>query len=306
MHIFVFSLLLFASQIAFAGVDGALVSLAPPSSTLLTGINVQQAVHSPSGSTMLRQIMEGQGLVKIIADVGLDVHRDISQILLVGIGQQLRPDSRYAVVARGTYNPTRLIAAGQLRGASVRRFGVVSMIVQRNGNAASAIAFARPGVLVMGDVAKVESILAPGADHGDIDPTLRGEVDQIAPANDVWYATTLSGSFLSRQVGNSLPSALRNSGALDRISRSSGGLHFGADDTVTLVLVANSPGDARLISGVLRVAGKLAHLNLGGKPDLVLAESILSSMRVAVNGTNVHANSAVSDEQLERALNSAK
>ena len=90
-----------------------------------------------------------------------------------------------------------------------------------------------------------------------------------------------------RGYGNSMPSALRNSGALDRISRSSGGLHFGANDTVTIDLVARSPSDARLISGVLRVAGKLAHLQFGGKPDLVLAESILSSIRVAVNGTQV-------------------
>lgn len=183
---------------------------------------------------------------------------------------------------------------------------MVSMIVQQNGNTASAIAFARPGVLVMGGIAKVESVLASGSDHRGIDPTLRDEVDQIGSPNDVWYATTLSGSFLSRQVGDALPSVLRNSGALDRIRRSSGGLHYGANDSVTLDLVAGSPGDARLISGVLRVAGKLAHLDLGGKPDLLLAERILSSMQVVVNGTKVNVISAVPDEQLERALATPK
>jgi hypothetical protein len=298
--------LLFAAHVAFAAAEDALLSFAPPASTVLAGIDVKRAAASRSGSVMLQQTIDGQGLTKIIAAAGLDVRRDLTQILLAGTGQQFNADSRYALLAHGTYNARRLIAAARSRGASIKRNGTVTVISMGAGKTASALALLRPGVLVLGDPANVHAVLASAARPGPIDSTLRDQADRIGTQTDIWYATILSGSFLVQQAGDAMPVALRNSGVLDRISRSSGGLQFGPSDKITLDLVASSPGDARLLSDALRVAGRLARLQFTGSADLVLAGSVLSSMRVAVEDSTVQATSAVPDEQLERALTAPK
>ena len=294
--------LIFAADHAPAATDGKLVSLAPPSSTVLAGIDVQRAAASRSGNVILRQTIDGQGLTKLLAAVGLNVRRDLTQILLIGTGHELNADSRYALLASGTYNPARFIAAAKSRGASIRRYGAVTVISVGAGKTASALAFLRPGVLVLGSPADVRTMLASAARPGHIEPALRDQADRIGTRNDIWYATSLSGSFLAQEAGDALPPALRGSRVLDRISRSSGGLQFGSSDELTLDLVASSRGDARLLSDALRVASRLAHLQLGGSADLVLAQSVLSAMRVTVEDSTVHAVSAVPDEQLERVL----
>ncbi len=255
---------------------------------------------------MLQQTIDGQGLTKLVAAVGLNVRRDLTQMLLIGTGQQLNAESRYTLLARGEYTPARLIAAAKSRGASIRRDGAVTVISVGAGKSPSAVAFVRPGVLVLGSPADVHAMLAPAAHPGDIEPALREQADRIGAQNDIWYATSLSGSFLAQEAGDALPPALRGSGVLDRISRSSGGLQFGSNDELTLGIVASSPGDARLLSDALRVASRLARLQLGGDADFVLAQSVLSSMRVTVEGLTVHAVSAVPDGQLERALTTPK
>ncbi len=300
------AVLTIAAASAPAAVDGKLISLAPSSSTVLAGIDVQRAAASRSGNVMLQQTIDGQGLTKLVAAVGLNVRRDLTQMLLIGTGQQLNAESRYTLLARGEYTPARLIAAAKSRGASIRRDGAVTVISVGAGKSPSAVAFVRPGVLVLGSPADVHAMLAPAAHPGDIEPALREQADRIGAQNDIWYATSLSGSFLAQEAGDALPPALRGSGVLDRISRSSGGLQFGSNDELTLGIVASSPGDARLLSDALRVASRLARLQLGGDADFVLAQSVLSSMRVTVEGLTVHAVSAVPDGQLERALTTPK
>jgi hypothetical protein len=176
--------------------------------------------------------------------------------------------------------------------------------MQPTGKAAAAIAFPQQGILVMGDLATVCAVIAHRS-PSKLDPTLREQVDRIGPSNDVWFATVLSGSFLAQQLGDALPWPLRNSEALQKISRSAGGLQFGPSDKLTLDLVARSPGDARLIADVLHLGGSLAHLQIGGNAGLLLAEGVLRSMHAVSEGLKVHASSVMPDEQLERALASS-
>ena len=154
----------------------------------------------------------------------------------------------------------------------------------------------------MGNLRTVQAVLASGAHRGNIDAVLRDQVSQIGPRNDVWFATTLSGSFLADTAGDALPSQVRTSGALERISRSAGGLQFGQSDKVVLNLIARSPSDARLLSDVLRVAAAIARLQLRGNGGLVLAATVLTSIQLSVEHSTVHFVSTVPDAQLERAL----
>jgi hypothetical protein len=304
MRIFVSALplVLFASQTAFAGVDSTLVGMAPSASTILAGIDVVRAATSPSGVYILKQIVADQNLTKLVDFTGLDVRRDMRHMLIVGLGRQANLDSPDAVIADGTFNPSRLVAAARSRGAFIRQYQGLTIIVQGTGKTVAGISFPRPGVLIMGKLPAVETVLASAVFSASLDPSLQEQVSRIGSTNDFWYATILPGPSLIRQIGNVLPSQLRNSEALGAIIQSSGGLQFGHPDKITLNLVERSTGDAQLLNALLRVASGVAQLQFGGDAALVVAESALSSMRVTDEGSMVQAMSSIPDAQLARAL----
>jgi len=294
--------LLATSITGFASIDGPLLAIAPPSSTVLAGIDVGRMAASRSGKYLLEQALADQDIAKLITMTGLNVRRDVQHILLVGMGSQSAPDSQHAAIVHGTFDSARLTSAGRARGASTTRYRGVTLLVQRSRNSASVVAFPRAGLLITGDLATVQTIIAFRPASDSLNPTLREQVKRIGSANDIWFATLLSGSFLGQQAGDALVPQLRNSEVLERISRSSGGLRFDQRDELTLDLIARSSGDARFISGLLRVASSLAHLQIGGNTGFSLAETALRSMQISVEGATVHAISAMPDEQLERAL----
>jgi hypothetical protein len=289
---------------AIASLDNNLVAMAPPQSTVLVGIDVGRASSSDSGNYVLRQVITDPGFARIANFVRLNVGRDVKQILTIGVGQQSAPDAPYAVVAQGSFDPARLVAAGQTRGATVQRFRGYSVLVASGGNGETGLAFPQSGFLVMGDLATVEAVLS-SIGSGGPSALLRQQIEQIGPANDLWYATVLSGPFLVRQMGDALPEQLRNSGLWDRIKRSDGGLRFGHTDQITANLVASSPADAGLISGLLHVAGGLSRLPVGGDPNTALAESVLRSMQVTAEGSVVSLTAGMPDAELARTIASA-
>lgn len=294
--------LVISSQVMFPATDPVLLSIAPATSKVLAGLDVGRAMNSGVGNYMLQQTINDPSVAKLSNEIGLNVRHDVRQILLAGLEPPWGPEGIYVVIADGTFDPTRLMATGQSRGASIKRFRHMSILVAANVKEPVGVAFPQPGVLVMGNLALVEAVLQSRGSTVGIDPAFREMVNRISRANDFWFATVLPGSFLIQQVGDGLPPQLRNTGALDRISESSGGLQFGQNDRITLNLTTRSMGDAQLVSGVLHLAGSFAQLQIGENDGLALARDAFSSMQVTTEGTSVHATSVMSDAQLERAL----
>ena len=299
-------LLLPLAQTAFASVDVTLLSTVPPSSTVLAGIDIERAERSRAGSYIVQQTIADQDIAKLTKITGLDVRRDVRHLLFVGLGQHSARESAHITLAEGTFDPTRLVATGRSRGASRQQYRGTALLVQGAGNTAFAIAFPRAGVLLFGDLTTVRSIPASQDVSVHINPALINEINRIGSTSDMWFATLLSGSFLGEQTGDTLPPQLRDSDFLASITQSSGSLRFGQSDQMTLKLVARSVSDARMISGLLHVGGSLAHLAIGGSSGFSLAEKVLSSMQVTVQGTTVSATAAMPDDQLEQVLASGK
>lgn len=303
MRVFFFGLL--CCQSMFGALDSRLLSMAPPSTTVITGINVRRAAGSRSGTEMLQQLVQDPGVAKIASACGLNLRRDATELLSIDLANPGRSDSPHALLARGDFIPSRLMRAAEASGIVTRNFQGVRVLVPRTGGSA-ALAFLQPGVLVIGDLASVYAVVGHRSRTQSIDPILRQEVNSVAPVTDVWYATILSGAFLTQQVGDSLPSQLRNSDALASITRSFGGLQFGSTDNLQLFLVGRTAGDARSMSYVLRIAGGLARLQFGGNPGFVLAEAVLRSMQVGLEDSTVRVTSDVSDSQIADALAAGK
>lgn len=294
--------LLVVSPAVFAAVDDTLLSVSPSTATVLTGIDVQKAAASGSGAQMLHQVLDDEDVARWASICHFNARREIRQLLLVEMTRRPGPDSPHVVLARAGVGNGSLIAGARSGGAVLRTMeGTPVLVYGKN-----ALALPRPGVLMIGDLPSVTAALQHSHAPGGLDPLLREEVAAVAPANDVWYATILSGAFLGEEAGDALPAQLRNSDALQRISRSSGGLRFGDRDSFVIYLLEDTASDARSMLYVLRLAGGFAQLQLGGSPGFVLAENVLRSMRVTTSGATLELTSEIDDSQIANALAAGK
>lgn len=306
MRLFVVGLpiLLLASQAVFASVDSGLLAMAPAEATLLTGVDVTRTANSHLGAYMLRQMHSDQDFDKFIALTGFDPRRDLQQILFVGLGRQTGSDSRFAVLARGSFDPARLTGAAQAKGAVLTHYHGMPVLVQNSGKRAVGIAFPQADIVVVGDLETVHRVIAPEGSTG-LDPKLTEQVNRIGSGNDVWFATLLSGSFLGQQLGGAAPE-LQGAQALQSILESSGGLQFGDALTVSLDVIARSPEDARSLSDLLHFAGNLLQMHSSSTAGSLLARSAVGTMQVTTDGSNLHASAALPEAQVEQAIMAGK
>jgi hypothetical protein len=293
--------LLLVPALAHASVDNGLLALAPPETLLLTGVDVSRTTASPFGQYLLTRInTEDTHFTQMIADTGFDPRRDLQQILFVGLSKPGASNSRFAILARGSFDPARIAAGAQKHGAKVTTDANGNTVyVQDNKGQSFAFAFPDGGLAVMGDPASVQQILvlAHSANATALDPQLVQFANQVGGSNDFWFATLMSGAFLG---SNSPAPEFKNTPALQSILQSAGGIQFGS--TVNMVLDAStrSAQDATSLADVLRFVGNLIQMQAGNDPRSAIAAEALQNMQVQTNGANVHATVAITEEKLEQ------
>ena len=87
-----------------------------PDVKVVAGVNVDQAKNSPFGQFMLSRMQAGEGgLGKLTGATGFDPRRDLREILMGTVGQ---PGQKGLVLARGTFDATRIFEAARSAGQS--------------------------------------------------------------------------------------------------------------------------------------------------------------------------------------------
>jgi hypothetical protein len=299
--------------LAQASVDRDLLAMAPPETTLLTGIDVTRAQESPFGAYLLRQMRTDDDHFKeFMGATGFDPRRDLQEVLFVGLAEKNGQDSRFAIFARGNFDQARIQSAAEAKGATVTMIdGVTVLLIKKHGESGQkALAFPQPGIAVLGDVATIREALSPGGTGGALDTQLLDQVNRVGVNNDLWFATLMSGAFLNHELGNAattpgMANGMANSAALQSILKSAGGLQFGDTVAMSLDLVTRSPEDAKSVTDLLRFAGNLMQMQQNN-PRANAAASALSSMQVETTGSNVHASLGITEQQLELLLQSEK
>jgi hypothetical protein len=300
---------MFVGQAAFASVDTGLLAMAPPESTLLVGIDVNRISSSPFGTFVLGQLQNDRDMGQFITMMGFDPRHDVQSILVAGLGRQTAGDSRYVVLARGSFDVARLGAMAQSNGSVSTQYHGTTVLVQHQGKNSTGLAFPQAGVVVFGDLATVHSVLAPDSvpvgSSMTLDPMLTEQANRVGAGNDLWFATLLSGGFIDNQISGVAPQ-LKGSEALQSILQSAGGVQFGDNVAVSLDLTARSPEDARSLSDLLHFAANIAqmHRSNGGDPTAAFAVAALNRMQVNANGSHVQAVVALPESQLEAAMQS--
>src|SRR5579864_8401998 len=155
--------LLALSLTSFAATDPNLLRLVMPDAKVVAGLQVTQTKKSAFGQFVLSHMqVEDDAFKKFMAQTGFDPRRDLSEIVMASNWEQATPQSRWLVVARGTFNRSAITTAALANGGATTNFQGVDVLTyappipQENRNG---IAFFDASNAVMGDIASVTAAI---------------------------------------------------------------------------------------------------------------------------------------------------
>lgn len=151
-----------------AGVDPALLALAPPDARVLAGAQVNQIQSTPLGQTLISRIQLDPSANKAMAAAGFDLRRDLREILVT---VRAEASDNLMLFGRGSFHPDKIAATGTSAGAVASSYRGVALLevrseakpeVKGSGSApspAGSIAFLDSSTMLAGDTASVKAAI---------------------------------------------------------------------------------------------------------------------------------------------------
>lgn len=296
LHRALFFALVFAacSAAASAAVDKALLALAPASSRVIAGVDVNRARNSPFGQTLIAWVgASDNNFEMFLSKTGFNMRRDVQDFLFAAPGTA---DSQGEVLARGTFNVSRIEATARSRGLVTETYRGVQLILNSAGTAKSAMAFPAPGIAAIADLSSVEEIIRGRNVPTAINPELRRLVESAGNGNDAWFASLSAGALASPEVASRNRAA---ASAIRTISEASGGIRFADPIPATVRAVTASPEEAEALSVVLRGMAALARMGHPTDPYFA-ALAAAQNLNIAADGNAVNVSFSISESDAER------
>jgi hypothetical protein len=286
-----------------ASIDEGLLALVPESTVVLTSVDADATRASEFGQFLLRRMdSDDTHLQDFIAQTGFDPRRDLQNMLFATFKDHgSNGDSRFAILARGTFDAARIAAAAKAKNAfAPQQYAGTELFVNREPGKNNAFAFPDTGVLVFGDVATVKGILDRRAKPTALDPGLLQRVNQVGEQNDLWFASLLSGSFLGQhvQLPGNVPK-LSDSSAVQSIQQSTGGLRFGDQVKVRFDATTRSADDATSLCDLIRFLSSMIQTQRRNDANAAILASAFDTMQLQANGTQFHFGVSISEKNLE-------
>ena len=310
-HILLAGIVLAGSGAAFGAVDRELLALVPPGARFVAEIDVTKARMSDFGQYLMRRAgSDNAGYERLIQETGFDPRRDLQDVMIASTGTRpaRQADSQNVLVlARGTFDVARLETLAKAKNAEIEQYGRVDLIVKKDGNRRTAVAFPETGIAVLGDPATVREVIDHRASPSVLDARLTKEIELASNENDIWFASVVSGAFLGRQLESATPQQKSGAGpqfsksqALESIRVSRGGVALG--DTVKLTFDAEtrSPQDATSVADVVRFVSSMLQTQRQNDPRAAILASALDGMELKTEGSNVHVSIALPEKSLEQ------
>lgn len=305
MHRFlvVSTLFCFAAAAGFAA-DSSLLALIPTSAKVVSSIDIQQARNSPFGQFLLSKVnSNGSGFDKMAQETGFDPRRDLQSFVFASPGPAAdKGQSSFVVVARGNFDPQLIRKQILSHGAHVQNSNGVDVYVNvKDGRQRTAFALPDVGLAVFGDLASVQQVLANRANPSVLDPTLQALISKVSANNDAWFASILSGSFLSQHLNEATNQQVKSQAqALQSVRQAAGGIQFGDPVQFTFDALTRSPQDAVSLEDVVRFVASFVQMQRQRDSQLDILASALDSMVLNASGNNFHVNLAIPEKSVEQ------
>ncbi len=290
-----------ASVSAFAAIDQTLLALVPPDTKIISSIDISQARNSQIGQYMLsRMHTEDRSFEELIQQTGFDPRRDLQSFVFASTGPGSDGSQpKFAVIVRGTFDQNRIRTMAKTKGALVDSYRGTDLFIHQSPHQLTAFAFVDPGVLVMGDVATVEQVLANRGNATPLDPGLQQLVSSVGPNNDAWFASVMPGSFLANHLRHEVNQPAAGQ-ALNSILQASGGVQFGDQVRLSFDGVARSAKDAQSVGDVIRFLTSMVQMSRQKGPNAESLASAIDGMNLQIDGDAVHVSVSLPEKTLEQ------
>jgi hypothetical protein len=294
-HLRFLAAVLLAATAAPAAVDPTLLDLVMPDAQVLGGMQVQQSLASPFGQYFLTQIPDNDAVTKFSAATGLDLRRDVREILVASVGGTLGAGNANTglILVRGTFQPDRIASLAALAGSSVAPEDGVVVITPPQNAAATSLAFLDSSTLVIGDRASVRGAIARHAANASFAGQLAQQAQIASGASDAWLTTLTPLAQFMKGAVTPLPPAL-----LQTIAGISAGLRFDAD-AVTLMGEVSTPSakDAQSMADTLKFLAAMLQANKNQNPQ---AAALLQNAQFTTVGSVMRMSLSVPEQQMEQ------
>jgi hypothetical protein len=281
--------------------DQQLVNLLMPDAKVVAGVNVDQAKTSPFGQFMLSRIQAGEnGLGKLTGATGFDPRRDLREILMGTVGQ---PGHQGLVLARGTFDATRILDAARAAGQTVENYKGVDILTGKEESTTHALAFLDGSIAIAGDLDNVHGAIDRRSGNNSLDPALAAKIGLLSASLDAWSVSTVPMAALANQKIPTNLNGLLSSDVLKAVTQTSGGIKFGAIIQLSAEAVARSSQDAIALADVVRFLGNMVQSN-APTASAAAVTSLIQSLDVKTDGSTVKLALAIPEDQLEKLMQS--
>ena|SRR6185437_14080983 len=290
----------------FASVDRGLLAMVPADAKIVSSIDVTQARSSDFGQYLLSKTQnDNHDFADFVEQTGFDPRRDLQSLIFESAGPAVdRSQSRFAILARGTFDEDRIRTTAQAKGGTVETYEGIKLLIPPGNGHKTAVAFPEAGVAIMADLASMHEILGSRANPIVLDSTLGQQIERVADNNDAWFVSLLGGGkFLHGgfdQGAKQPAQAAQAAQALQSVLQSSGGIRFGSTVDLTVDAVARSPQDATSLADVIRFLASTVQMQREKDPKAAILASALDNMNLTSSGDSVHLAISIPEKNMEQ------
>ena len=258
-----------------AGAD-TLTDLLPPGTKVVFGIRVHNLALSSVAQEFAAQAQTAAaGWLKAVPLDGIDLLRDIDEVLIATSGKGPNPPS--LIVVTGRFNIARLAEGAE-------RYHGIAML-SGDAESGTAVALFENGTALIGDTPLVRSAIDHRGGKGRIDPTLNDRITSLRQRYDIWGLG---------EPADGLTSPIPEAKMLESVDRFQFGMQLANGLELTAEIHARSAEDGEKLNTAL---GMLAALLQGHGQSANGSKFDLKS-----EGGTLKLLVSISDEDLKKAL----
>jgi hypothetical protein len=295
---------------AQAAADSGLLALAPAGATTIGSIDVAKARASDFGQYLLSHARpDDRDFEQMLEQTGFDPRRDVESVLFVsGPPQNGATRPSFVLLARGTFDEKKILAAAKAKGASVETYQGVQIAVHRGSSHTSGFGFLDTGVAVVADIPMLRQMIANRAQPTVFQSDLKNRIDTVSSNNDIWFASLAPGERPLIFGFNGGPRPERHGAtdigpqlrALQSITQASGGIRLGSTIQASFNALTRSPEDAHSLSDVARFFASMVEMRQDSDPGAAILAQALTTLVVNTNGNTVDISVSLPEKSLEQ------
>lgn len=289
------------------GVAGDLAYI-PADSAAVAYADVHAIMNSQFRHKLRQVLPTGEELVRIKAELGVDIEKDIDTLSAAYLGGTTAESG--LVVVRGRFNTQQIEALATQHGAVAEDYkgkrlltmnvsgrpvtagGMHQLTEAASGHGMPAVAFLEPGVLGLGEAAAIKKAIDANQSGQDIrkNAELYAMMSEVAGTGNAWVVGRIDS--LTSQVG--LPTEITEH--LPAVNMVAASLHVNGGVSGLLRVEARDDKSAEQLRDVVRGALAAGKLVTGQNPKV---ESMLNSLQITGSGKSVGLSFAVPAEMLD-------